>query len=43
MVMAISILGFDKNARGILISEMKSKAEARLVRASAFLFFALGT
>ena len=41
-ILATSILGFCKNSNGILLSEVKSKAEAKLARALAFLFSSLG-
>ena len=39
--LATSILEFAKNSRCILLSEIESKVEARLARASAFLFSSL--
>ena len=41
-VLETSILGFDKNSNGIFLSKMKSKANVRFAKASAFLFFPLG-
>ena len=38
IVLATSMLGFEKNSRGTLLSEMKLKAESRFAKASAYLF-----
>ena len=40
--LATSMLGFGKNSRGILLSDMKSKVDERLARASTFIFSSLG-